>query len=94
MEISGIFLIYRMVSQFLSGALLPLWFMSRPLRLVSQVLPFQAVTYTPTAIYLGRLTGTRVLSGVALEAGWVVVLWLATRLVWSRAVHRVVVQGG
>ncbi|MEY9847160.1 ABC-2 type transport system permease protein [Streptacidiphilus sp. BW17] len=93
-EIGGIFLIYRMVSQFLSGALVPLWFMPGTLRLVSQVLPFQAVTYTPTAIYLGTLTGTGALSGVALEAGWVVVLWLATRLVWSRAVHRVVVQGG
>jgi ABC-type uncharacterized transport system permease subunit len=94
MEINGLFLIYRMVSQFLSGALVPLWFMPGPLRLTARLLPFQAITYTPTAIYLGQSTGIGALAALAVQAGWILLLWLAARLIWSRAIHRVVVQGG
>ncbi|GAA4202978.1 ABC transporter permease [Actinocatenispora rupis] len=94
MEIGGIFIIYRMVAQFLSGALIPLWFMPGALRTVAQVLPFQAVTYTPTAIYLGRLDAGAAVLATGVQCGWVLVLALLARLVWSRALHRVVVQGG
>ena len=94
LEIGGVFLIYRMVSQFLSGALVPLWFMPGALRTTAQLLPFQATTYTPTALYLGRLDTAGAAESLAVQAVWIVVLWLVTRLVWSRALHKVVVQGG
>jgi viologen exporter family transport system permease protein len=94
MEVSGIFIIYRMVAQFLSGALVPLWFMPAALRTVAQLLPFQAITYTPTAIYLGGLTGAQVPEYLLVRLLWVGLLYLVARLVWARAVHRVVVLGG
>lgn len=93
-ELTGVFIIYRTTSQFLSGALVPLWVMPDWLQHIAQLLPFQATAYTPTAIYLGRLTGTDMLVGLAAQVGWVVVIAGIARLVWSRAVHRVVVQGG
>jgi ABC-type uncharacterized transport system permease subunit len=94
MEVSGIFIIYRMVAQFLSGALVPLWFMPGALRTVAQLLPFQAITYTPTAIYLGRLSGAQVPEYLLVQLAWVALLYLVARLVWARAEHRVVVLGG
>ncbi len=94
MEVGGVFIIYRMVAQFLSGTLVPLWFMPGALRTVAQVLPFQAIAYTPTAIYLGRLTGAQVPAQLLVQLAWVGVLYLLARLVWARAEHRVVVLGG
>ena len=92
LEVSGFFVIYRMVSQFMAGALVPLWFMPDWLRTIAELLPFQAATYTPVALYLGRDdVGWQ---SLALQVLWIGVLWLALRFVWSRALHRVVVQGG
>lgn len=93
-ENTGIFMIYRIAAQFLSGAMVPLWFMPGPLRAVAQVLPFQATAYTPTATYLGEIHGTGLAVALGVQAMWVALLAALTRLVWARAVHRVVVQGG
>jgi len=94
LELTGMFIIYRMVSGFLSGALVPLWLMPGWLGDIAGALPFQATTYTPVAIYLGQMSGAAAAKAVAVQLAWVVTLLLAGRLVWSRALRRVVVQGG
>lgn len=94
METTGLFVMYRIVSLFFSGGLVPLWLMPGALRLAAEAMPFQAITYLPLAIYLGRVSGTATLHALAVQAAWVVALALAGRLVWSRALRRVVVQGG
>jgi ABC-2 type transport system permease protein len=94
LETTGMFIIYRIVAQFLSGALVPLWFLPGPLRTVAELLPFQAVTFTPTAVYLGRLNGSGLVTALAVQLLWIGLLAALARLIWSRAVHRVVVQGG
>jgi ABC-2 type transport system permease protein len=94
LEIGGMFMIFRMVSQFFAGALVPLWFMPGWLRSVADVLPFQATTYTPLAIYLGQIDGVEARSALGVQVLWIVVLAVALRLTWTRAVRRVVVLGG
>jgi ABC-type uncharacterized transport system permease subunit len=94
LEVGGILLTYRMVQQFFSGALVPLWFMPGWLHGIASVLPFQSSGYTPLAIYLGRDSGGAALRSLAEQVGWIIVLWLLLRLIWSRALLRVVVQGG
>lgn len=94
LEINGFMLTYSLVSRFLSGSLVPLWFMPEWLGTAAGVLPFQATTYAPVAIYLGTLQGADLWRSLAVSAGWVVLLWLLMRLIWSRALRRVVVQGG
>jgi len=95
LEIQGILLIYLMISRFLAGALVPLWFMPGWLRDIAQWLPFQGTTYTPVAVYLGQLGGTRaVLAAIAAQAVWVVALSLLLWVVCRRALRRVTVQGG
>lgn len=93
-EVGGFFMIYRMVGQFLSGSLVPLWFMPGWLAGIAHALPFQATTYTPLAIYLGHDRGRRVMIDLLVQAGWLVLAVLLLRLVWSRALRRVIAQGG
>ncbi|MFI1018488.1 ABC transporter permease [Streptomyces sp. NPDC020965] len=94
-EIGGIYLIFRMVSQLLSGALVPLWFMPDWLAESVRFLPFHATTFTPISLYLGQAGGAgEMAAAIGVQVLWVVILWIALRIVWSRALRRVVVQGG
>jgi ABC-2 type transport system permease protein len=94
MEISGLTMLYYLVNQFFAGALVPVSVFPGPLRIVAELLPFQATTYAPVAIYVGRLNGAGALKAIAIQAVWVVLLALAARAMWHRALRRVVVQGG
>lgn len=94
LEVSGPLIVYRFGSAFLSGALIPLWFMPGWLRSAVEWLPFQAQVYTPVSIYLGRLRGGEALALVAVQLVWVAALALLLESVWRRARHKVVVQGG
>jgi ABC-2 type transport system permease protein len=94
LEVGGALMVYRAVAQFASGALIPLWFMPGWLRGALEHLPFQAQVFTPLSVYFGALRGWDAAAAVAVQALWVVLLALLAQLVWSRALHRVVVQGG
>jgi viologen exporter family transport system permease protein len=94
MEISGLTMLYILVNQFFAGALVPVSMFPAPLRILADLLPFQATTYGPVAIYVGRLDGTGALTAIGVQLLWVVVLGAGARLMWRRALRRVVVQGG
>lgn len=94
LEIGGAMIVYRMFVSFASGALIPLWFMPGPIRAVLEWLPFQAQTFVPLSIYFGQTSGSAVVVSLLGQAGWVVALVMLTQLVWWRAKHRVVVNGG
>lgn len=62
---------------------------------ISYGLPFQAMSYTPSAIFSGMLTGPGTIAlHLGLQAFWIVVLGLLTAWVWSRAQHRITIMGG
>jgi ABC-2 type transport system permease protein len=94
MEIDGIFTIYAFANQFFGGALVPLWFFPSPLRRFAGLLPFQAQTFIPLSIYTGQSAGMQAIAGLALQVFWVVALAAVARIVWQRALERVVIQGG
>jgi ABC-2 type transport system permease protein len=93
-EINGINLFYRFVSQFFAGTMIPLTFFSGPLRTIADLLPFKYLGYVPAAIYVGVLDGADVLKSLTVQAVWVLVLTGVFRLTWWRAQRRLVVQGG
>lgn len=93
-EINGINLFYRFVSQFFAGTMIPLTFFGGPLRTLADLLPFKYLGYVPAAIYVGVLDGAEVVKSLAVQAVWVVVLAFLFWLTWRRAQRRLVVQGG
>ncbi|WP_165831839.1 ABC transporter permease [Brachybacterium endophyticum] len=94
LEVGGAFLIYRMLAQFSSGALIPLWFMPGGLRTALELLPFSAQVFTPLSIYLDRSPGVHTLQAIGGQLIWIVVLAALAALVWRRAVRRLVIFGG
>lgn len=94
LEVTGIYLSFSLVSRFLSGSLVPLWFMPHWLRILAGVLPFQATTFSPIASYLGVLDGPAMSRALVVAAGWVLILGVVLRLSWRRVLNRIIVQGG
>lgn len=73
-----------------SGALIPLALLPTWLAAPAAVLPFASMTAGPASIYLGQ-------SGVIpilIQFVWIVVLWLAARLLWRTALRALTVHGG
>jgi ABC-2 type transport system permease protein len=77
-----------------SGSILPLWFFPPALAAIAQYLPFAWIAYYPTAVYLGKIEPIGVALTLAIGLGWAALLAAGVALLWSRARHRIVVQGG
>lgn len=84
----------RLVTDLLSGVFLPLDLWPSAVRAVLNFLPFQAISYLPSAIFTGHLTGLAALQALGVQAVWVVLLAACTTWMWRRARRVLVVQGG
>ncbi|PRY34068.1 ABC transporter permease [Umezawaea tangerina] len=77
-----------------SGALVPLAYLPGWLASVAAWSPFAGMTSTPGLILIGRATGAQAAFLVAVQLGWVVVLWFGAKLLWRTAVRQLTVNGG
>ncbi len=93
-NIGGLRALLWVASGFLSGALIPVWFMPDALRIVVQVLPFQAMTFLPASIFSGQVTGTAMIGPLLVQVAWVATLIWSNAWVWARAQRKLVIQGG
>ena len=91
---TGVRIIVAVLSDFLAGATVPLPFFPEQIRAVVELLPFAAMQNMPLRIYSGNIAGTEALSGIVLQIFWFVVLLFVGRLLMSRALKKVIVQGG
>ena len=82
------------IVQLFSGLLVPIAFFPECLKMLSMVLPFQAVAYIPLNLYLGKSTGNDALISIAVQIGWVVVLYSLGRFFWTHAAEKLTLQGG
>ena len=87
-------MMYRLIGNFATGALVPLWFMPDLLRSVVQLLPFQAIAYVPVSIYIGAPATGAIGTALGLQLFWAVAMVFVIRVVWSRAFRHTVIQGG
>jgi ABC-2 type transport system permease protein len=94
LQVNGVRAMLSIAQGFLAGALVPLWLMPSGLRTVLEILPFQATVFLPASIYTGARHGTETLIPLGIQLIWIVILSLTVTLMWQRAQHKIVVQGG
>lgn len=82
------------LQQLFSGAMVPLVFFPGWLRTTAELLPFQAMAYTPAMIFLEQFDGAEAWRRIGLQAAWAVGLWVLARLAWRAASRRLTVHGG
>lgn len=90
----GVVMTRRMISDFFSGALVPLTFFPPALASVSNLLPFQATVFIPVSIYMGTMSPDEILRALAVQIFWAALAWTAGAFVWRRVIRRLEVQGG
>lgn len=90
----GIMVTFNYLTWILSGGMIPLPIVPEPLRSILIHSPFAAITYTPVSIGIGLVQGEAVFNALALQLGWAAILFVLGRLIFSRALRSLTIQGG
>ena len=84
----------EVLTNFFSGALLPLVMFPGVLRKVVEVLPFQGIVFTPCSIFIGTFSMEESLWRIGGQAVWIGVLWVCGTLFWKKASGVISLYGG
>lgn len=77
-----------------SGIDIPLWFYPDWLKSFCEFLPFSYVAYKPVAIWLGMQEADQWQKILLIQFFWVLILFMAERLIWKRIQSGIEIQGG
>lgn len=78
----------------LAGQVAPTSLLPGVLQKASVVLPFRYMVGFPVEVLVGQLDTTGLLTGLATQAGWLVIAWLLFRVMWRKGVKRYSAVGG
>ncbi len=94
-DVRGIITLYVVISNMLSGLLLPLWWFPGWLKAIASATPFPSMLQAPADLFTGRIGGwTPALGVLGIQLAWVSVLFVTSQLVLNAATRKLVVQGG
>jgi ABC-2 type transport system permease protein len=82
------------ISDIMSGSIIPIVLFPEWFRQVAYALPFQAIYSTPLLIYIGQTSGFDILVSLLVQLGWIAALGAAAFLIWKKAEKKTVSQGG
>ena len=94
-SIWGINIMKEVIVFFFSGVTVPLAFFPEKLRMVADMLPFQAIYNTPLTILTNNtLSGTDILKMLGYQVLWLAAMLVISKLFWNRSLRAVTVNGG
>ncbi|MDP9292120.1 MAG: ABC-2 family transporter protein [Verrucomicrobiota bacterium] len=94
LEISTIVFILYSFEYFLSGHIFPLDIMPHWFQSLLHWLPFTYELFFPIALFLEKIRGADVASGLAIQACWLLIAWSTARAMWHFGVRRYQAVGG
>ena len=95
LEIQSFIILSFAIETLLGGQVFPLDLMPKWLFEISQYLPYYYQMYFPVSIFTGRLNDPmQALTGLGIQAIWVVVLLGCANLLWKRGLRRHTAVGG
>jgi ABC-2 type transport system permease protein len=93
-DLDGLFWAKESIIMLLGGTYLPLWIYPPLLGQILAFLPFQGVSYTPVAIFVGQIGLDQVPRALVVQIVWLVLLAAGSRRLYAAAIKRLAVQGG
>jgi len=90
----GLNMVKHSVLRFLTGELIPITFFPAAIRKALNFMPFSSMNYTPVMVYLGKIRGVEYWQSIAIQALWVVILYLLGSFLWNKAIKRLTILGG
>ncbi|HEY3763266.1 MAG TPA: ABC-2 family transporter protein [Verrucomicrobiae bacterium] len=94
LEISTFIFILFAFEYIASGHLFPLSLLPAPLFHVIMFTPFPYQLYFPVSVYMGKITGTDLWSGLLMQFAWVLMAYTFARFMWRRGVRKYSAFGG
>lgn len=94
LEISTVVFIVFSFEYFLSGQMFPLDLAPAGLRAVLEWLPFTYELFFPITVFQEKVSGPALGKGMAIQAAWLLLSWLAARVMWARGLRRYHAVGG
>lgn len=80
LEVSSFLFIYMLLSFFFSGHMFPIDMLPEPMASLVKLIPLQYLAYFPAAVFLGKIQGTALVTGLAIQATWVLIFACLARL--------------
>ena len=90
----GVVNIFMVISDLLSGLVIPIPFFPSYLQNISNILPFRYITDFPFRLYVGNITINEGFIGIVVQIIWIVILIILGRLITKKALNKAVIQGG
>jgi ABC-2 type transport system permease protein len=97
LEVSSLLFVYMLFSFFFSGHMFPIDMLDKvpgPWATIVRAVPLQYLAYFPAAVFLGKIEGAQLAWGLALQAAWVVVFIVISRVTFYLGVKRYSGYGG
>lgn len=90
----GVVNIFMVISDILSGLVIPIPFFPDYLKNISNILPFRYVSDFPFRLYVGNISNYEGLTGICTQIIWIIILVIIGRLITKKALKKAVIQGG
>jgi ABC-2 type transport system permease protein len=94
LEVSSFLYVINTVSFFVSGHMFPPDLLPSPWSDLLKALPFSYLAYFPAAVFVGKIEGVDLVRGLALEAMWVAIFFMAAQLLYRRGLRYYSAYGG
>jgi len=90
----GVFATRGALHQTFSGVFAPLALFPPAFKMLAKAMPFHCVIHTPAALYLGMIPVSEAPYALAEQGAWALGLILLGRLIFSRILSKLAIQGG
>lgn len=90
----GLMRMKRIAVDLLSGVIIPMTFFPKWAEAVLKWTPFPAITYLPSSVFTGRMSGGEAWEAMMVQAIWFAVLVVPILIMWRASKKRLFVQGG
>lgn len=90
----GIVNIFMVMSDVLSGLVIPIPFFPKYLQNISNILPFRYIGDFPFRLYVGNISINEGLTGILIQIIWIIILIFVGRFITKKALKKAVIQGG
>jgi ABC-2 type transport system permease protein len=85
---------FEILLEFCAGAYFPIDVLPAAAQKILMLLPFPYLVFVPSSIYLERIQGAEILSCLAHQAVWIVVLSFGVRIFWKKGLRFYSAEGG
>lgn len=93
-EISRVFPAISIILSVLSGGVFPLDILGQGFERIIFFLPFKYLLQFPVDIITGKSLGYPIISALAVQSVWVIIIWGTAQILWKRGMKKYIAVGG